>query len=424
MYSAGRDPDPDSSSTNAAMGPGGRSAGGPGTGGGTSPSEGSDRLWTRAFVDLVVAQALFGFAYSVFVLLPKFLAAGYHAGARSIGLVMAAFGVVSLAFIPAVGPVITRIGRRRAMIWASVLLGVSAGCFLSITGADVLAACLRGAHGVAWSLLFAAGMSLVADVAPPARLGQAIGLYGGANLAMTAIAPAVAEPIAARFGANAVFGLAAAVAFVAAWYSRRLPDAVAIPANSPVKPQPGTARTRARALVVLAVGGLAAAGMFTFIAPFALAHGIGVVRGFFAAYTVTALAVRIGGGRVTDRVGPRRTALAGGAGYGLVVILTGLIGPTHMLLLGSLFGVAHGIVFPALMALILANTAPESRPRLLAFTNGAINLGIAGVGLLGMLAGPLGYPALFVLTGTITAAVSMSLARPSRPRAPASASST
>jgi MFS family permease len=381
-------------------------------------------LWSRAFVDLVVAQALFGFAYSVFVLLPKFLAVGYHADAKSIGLVMASFGVVSLLAIPAIGPVVTRLGRRRAMIGASALLGASAAGFLFISGADALAAGLRGVHGIAWSLLFAAGMSMVADVAPPARLGQAIGLYGGANLAMTAIAPAIAEPIAARYGARAVFVLASVAAFATAWYCRRLPNTVAS-AGPPARSQPGTARTRASALAVLAVGGLAAAGMFTFIAPFALQHQITVVRGFFIAYTATALAVRIAGARVTDRVGHRRTALAGGAGYGVVVIVTGLLGPGHLVLLGALFGVAHGVVFPALMALILTGTAPDARPRLLAFTNGAINLGIAGVGVLGMIAGRAGYPTLFVLTGTITAATALLLSRrSSRRRSAASASST
>jgi MFS family permease len=174
-------------------------------------------------------------------------------------------------------------------------------------------------------------------------------------------------------------------------------------------------------LLVLTVGGLAAAAMFTFVAPFALAHGIGVVRGFFIAYTVTALAVRVGGARLTDRAGHRRTALAGAAAYGLVVIATGLLGPTHLVLLGGAFGVAHGIVFPALMALILGGAAPADRPRFIALANGAINLGIVGVGLLGAAANRLGYGPVFVATGTLTFATALLLApTPAR----ASASST
>ena len=55
---------------------------------------------------------------------------------------------------------------------------------------------------------------------------------------------------------------------------------------------------------VLAVGSLAAAAVSTFVAPFALTHGIAAVRGFFVTYTLTALAVRIGGHA------PRRSARA------------------------------------------------------------------------------------------------------------------
>ncbi len=46
------------------------------------------RLWNRPFIDLLVAEALFGFSYALFVLLPKLLAVGYGATAGQIGAVM------------------------------------------------------------------------------------------------------------------------------------------------------------------------------------------------------------------------------------------------------------------------------------------------------------------------------------------------
>ena len=39
----------------------------------------------RAFIDLLIAEALFGFSYAQFVLLPKLLAVGYGATAGQIG---------------------------------------------------------------------------------------------------------------------------------------------------------------------------------------------------------------------------------------------------------------------------------------------------------------------------------------------------
>ena len=391
-----------------------------------STTSGEPSVWNRPFVELVAAQALFGFAYSTFLLLPKLLAQGYGASAGDIGFVMAAFGVVSLAVIPFVGPVIGRFGRQPTLIAANLLLAASALAFVLVSRAGLAAAALRGLHGVAWSLFFAAGMSLVADVAPPSRLGQAIGLYGGAGLAMNAIAPAVAEPIAAHFGARPVFVLSALVAVVGAWFCRRLPAGVASEGSS--APANGAAPLRGRLVpvfTVLTVGGLAAAGMFTFVAPFALAHGIPAVRAVFIAYTATALGVRVGGARLTDRAGHRRAALAGGVGYGVIVIVMGLAGPAHLALIGAAFGLAHGVVFPAVMALMLQGAPSATRPRRLALANGAINLGIVGVGLLGTAAERLGYPAVFVATGAVTfASALLLLLPPPGPRARASASST
>ena len=84
------------------------------------------RLWTRAFVDLLIAEALFGFSYALFVLLPKLLAVGYGATAGQIGAVMAAFGVASLVTIPLIAPIVKRLGCRRTMIAGTFLLGASA----------------------------------------------------------------------------------------------------------------------------------------------------------------------------------------------------------------------------------------------------------------------------------------------------------
>src|SRR5215471_10260969 len=382
------------------------------------------RLWSRAFVDLLIAEALFGFAYALFVLLPKLLAVGYGANAKQIGIVMAAFGVASLATIPVMAPLVRRLDCRRTMILGTFLLGAAALGFIFIHGAGVLAAVLRGAQGIAWSLTFAAGMSLVAEVAPPLRLGHGIGLYGAVALATSALGPAVAEPIALRSGARPLFLLSGAVALAGAIYCRRLPTGANLAARVPASPaKPRPARNQAIVIGVLAVGSLAAAAVSTFIAPFALTHGIAVVRGFFVTYTLTALAVRIGGTRIVDRLGPRRTAFAGAAGYGLVLIALATVGPQHLLPLGAAFGLEHGIVFPALMALVLGESARAERPRLLAFANGAINLGIAGLGAIGAIADRTGYMPVFLATGAVTSATAFLLLLPSR-RSRTSASST
>ena len=382
------------------------------------------RLWSPAFVDLLIAEALFGFSYALFVLLPKLLATGYGATAAQIGAVMASFGIASLVTIPVIPLIVKRLDNRRTMVLGTALLGVSALGFLLIHDAGVLAAVLRGAQGSAWSLTFAAGMSLVAEVAPPVRLGHGIGLYGAVALATSALGPAIAEPNAMRFGARPLFLLSAAMGLVGAWFCKRLPTGAPVTSSPPAATgASGTARSRATVIGVLAVGSLASAAVSTFVAPFALAHGIAAVRGFFVTYTLTALAVRVGGTRFVDRLGHRKTAFAGAAGYGLVTIAFAAAGPEHLIPLGAAFGLVHGIVFPALMALVLGESARAERPRLLAFANGAINLGITGLGAIGAIADRVGYPSVFAVTGAITTATAFLLLSAPR-RSPASAAST
>src|SRR5690349_25019012 len=87
-------------------------------------------LWTRAFIDLLISEALFGFSYALFVLLPKLLATGYGATASQIGTVMASFGIASLVTIPLIPLIVKRLDNRRAMVAGTALLGLSALGFM------------------------------------------------------------------------------------------------------------------------------------------------------------------------------------------------------------------------------------------------------------------------------------------------------
>jgi MFS family permease len=375
-------------------------------------------LASSAFVDVIVAQLFFGFAYSTFVLLPKLLAVGYGAGAREIGAVMATFGVLSLAVSPAIGPIAGRLGLRRTMAIGDLVLAASAIGFMFMRSAGPFAAVMRGLQGIAWALCFGAGMALCAEVAPPARLGQALGIFGAASLGMNAVAPVIAEPIAARFGARPVFALAALAALIGARLCRRLPADAGhehpLPDAPPITNGWPAVRERGPVFIVLGMGALAAGSMFTFVAPFALSRGVSAVGGFFAAYTLAALTARFALARLADRTGHRPVAWAGGLGYGVAVMAMGLFGPAHLVAVGAAFGIAHGVVFPALMTLVLSGVSGPERPRLLGWANGAMNIGIVGLAPLGSIACAVGYPLVFVATGAVTLTAAAALLAPRR----------
>jgi hypothetical protein len=75
-----------------------------------------------------------------------------------------------------------------------------------------------------------------------------------------------------------------------------------------------------------------------------------------------------------------------------------------MVALGLVFGIAHGALFPALMAMLFHDTAPAARAKLAALSNGVMNLGMLTVLGFGQLANHVGLVAVFVITGLLVAA--------------------
>ena len=359
-------------------------------------------------------QGAFGFALSVFLLLPKILAATFAATPAQIGVVMGAFGAASLVSIPLVARAMITFDHRRSLVTANLVLGLGAFGFLLIRGPGPLAAVLRGLQGLAWSLGFAGGMALVAELAPMARLAQAIGIFGAASLGMTAIGPAVAEPLGEALGYRAVFllgGLAALGGAALAQRLPRLPPLGAGPAEGARGRRQPRGSARGAICLVLGTAALAMGVMFTFLAPFALARGLTAVSGFFIAYTLSALAVRILVGPLADRIGHRRIAVAAAPVYGLVVVAAGVFGPAHLTALGIGFGSAHGAIFPALMTLLLGDADRHQRARLVGIANGSMNLGLAAVFLVGLGAQRIGYPPMFIFAGALMSATTLLLAR-------------
>ena len=378
---------------------------------------GEGPLFSRAFVALLGMQAAYGFSFSLFFLLPKYLAALGESPSR-IGLVMGGFGVACISTIPFLPMLLAKVGRRGALVFATLLLSFASAAFALLPLPGVMAIPLRAAEGVTWTIMFSTAMALTAEMAPRSRLAQAIGIAGAASLIMNAIAPAIGEPLADHFGYRSVFALATLSSLVASALAWRLPVGNAAPReHEPVlrSAEGGGAllappsRSRVPLYLVFSVAGLGYGVLSTFLAPYALAKGIHAIRTFFIAYTFSALCVRVLGGRLSDRLGHASVASWAVLAYGLVVASTGALAPYHLAVLGFVFGLAHGAAFPALMALLVGGTSPHQRPRVLGIANGSMSLGMASVYPAGLLVSRLGYPAMFAVAGALTAAASFLL---------------
>jgi MFS family permease len=372
----------------------------------------AERLWTGQFVLILAALLGIGFSFSVFLLLPKFVAVELGAGARTIGQLSAAAMIPGVLCVPLVGVVIDRYPRRLLMTVGAALMGAAAFGFVWVDRVGALAISLRILQGTAFLVVFNTAATAVATLAPPQRLGQAIGLFGVAVLSTNALAPMVAEPLAERVGWPAVFTLGGVAASIAAALALRMRDDARPRTGGRAGYRELLTTRHGVLLAVSATGGCALGTMFTFTQPFALELGVDRISGFFTAYTLAAVVMRLGLGSIADRIGRRRVGVAALGLDGAVVMATAGLQPALLQPLGVGFGIAHGLFYPAFTAFAIEQSPESRRGSLLTLLNGAFNAGMAvSVALSGWAAEAVGYPPIFLLAGSVTLGGAILLAR-------------
>jgi predicted MFS family arabinose efflux permease len=364
---------------------------------------GAPRLLTRGFGAVLMAQGCFGYAFSSFFMLPKFLVTELGAGPADIGGVASVHGLSVVLSMPLMGTVVDRFGRRRFLTLGALLMAVTSIAFAAVEEVGPLLYSLRALHGLAFAMAFASGAALAVDHAPPERLGQAIGIFGLAFLSMNAIAATAVESLAAGPGWSTAFACAGGGALACALLSLRIRE----PRRAPGRQEDvaglwEVARRprQLRAYVAVALVGAAISAMFAFHQPFALELGMTEVRSFLVAYAVAAIAVRLGMGSLIDRFGHRRTSIAALVPYAGVVAGMAALRPGGLACFGAGLGIAHGLFYPAFNAVALDGAGVHDRGKVMALFQAAFQIGTASGALaLGAVAERAGYPAAFLAGG-------------------------
>jgi MFS family permease len=369
---------------------------------------------TRDVKRIFVTQVVFGFGWSLYLLIPKFLATQLKAPPDLIGQISAMGGAAGLLTAPFAAFGLDRYERKfffRA--GASLIIVASVGMTL-VHEVTPLIYVLQGCVSAAFVLAFNATAALLSDYAPPERLGQAIGWLGGANVAMNAVATMIAEPLATSFGWPAVFALgviAGCAAFVLSFGLRSAPRVAAVVA--PVEQGVATAKRGGRAnrgvvllLVSATVMGAVFIALFGFVQPYAVSLGAHELRYFFLGFTLAAVCGRVLLGGLGDRLGRRVVSIWMLGGYAAAAAFMRELDIDLLMFYGVAFGAAHGLLYPTLNALLLELLPAGRRGLGMVLYNGAFNLGTS-MGSLGwgLLAKHEGYPAVYA-----TAALSALLA--------------
>jgi MFS family permease len=365
-------------------------------------ASGAAEGWVNRDVRWILGtQLMFGFAWSLYLLTPKFVATELHAGPDVIGRIASMGGLAGLLTVPFAAYGIDHVSRRLFFRLGTALIVLLSLGFMHVHAVGPLVFVLQGCVSAAFVLSFNSAAAMLMDHAPPERIGQAIGWLGGANVLMNAVATMIAEPLAASYGWNVVFELgvvAGCAAFALSFAARDAPHRplLAAASSAPVR-EPSKVGQWSILFAAFMVGGVFIA-MFGFVQPYALSAGAHQVRGYFLGFTISAVLGRVFFGGLGDRVGRRVVSLWMMVGYALAALLMRKFHADLLILYGLAFGAAHGILYPTLNALML-ETLPSARRGLgMALYNGAFNLG-SSVGSLawGQVAKQHGYPQMYTL---------------------------
>lgn len=368
-------------------------------------------ILTPPFLMAALGNFLFFTSLAGFFLLPLHLKE-LGATETQLGLIMGCYSATAIVTQPVVGAWVDRTGRRPFLVSGALLTAAAALLFAVAPDALALFPVLRLLQGVAYSVYFVANFTLVVDLVPPERRGEALGIFGISGLTSTAVGPALGELVVRGFGFRGFFLGAGVLALAGAIVSARVPEP---PTRRPQHPRSAeglveVARgivTAPRLPMTLAFSfGLGLGVVFTFFPTYAATLEVQRVGLFAVAYSLAALMVRAVGGRLVDTMGPRAVIIPALAlqvvGAALLAILAVLVGRLHLpptpflCLAGVLAGGAHGFLYPALTTLVMDVTPEDRRGRVVGVFS-AFMLGgqAAGAMCFGYLAHALGYSIMF-----------------------------
>ena len=185
------------------------------------PLAGPSPLAEPAFRRVIYAQACFGLAFSTFMILPKYLVT-HGVGPGRMSLIMGTASAVNVLATPLVSWLGRALAPQRAFLLANFIMALGAVGFAAVdpAGGGAVPYVFRAIQGLSWAVMFSSASLLVFQLAPRGRLGEAIALHTSANLAASALAPALAERTLAVLGPRPVFLAATAFALLAAWLAR------------------------------------------------------------------------------------------------------------------------------------------------------------------------------------------------------------
>lgn len=331
-----------------------------------------DKLVTPDYCRILAANFLLFFAfYLILPVLPFYLTEVFQASNTAVGIILSCYTIAALCIRPFSGYLLDTLARKPLYLIAYfIFTTIFAGYLLA--GVLALFVMLRVVHGLAFGMVTVAGNTIVIDITPSSRRGEAVGYYGLMNNMAMSIGPMVGLFMHDTYSFQAIFTFSLAsgsLGFIMACL-------VKTPAKQPVQSEPisfdrfvllkGIPAGVSLLLLSIPYGMTS-----TYVAMYAKEIGITISSGLFFTFMAVGMAVsRMFSGRQVDK---GRITQVIALGLYLVCFCFFALSACGMLIkwnttfatylffgIALFLGIGFGTMFPAFNSLFV-NLAPNSK---------------------------------------------------------------
>jgi len=344
-----------------------------------------ESIYTIQFVLLCTSSFLFFSSFNMVIPeLPAYLSS--LGGEDYKGLIIALFTLTAGFSRPFSGKLVDKIGRIPVMIIGATVGAVSSFIYPLLTGFWGFLA-LRFFHGFSAGFKPTGTSTYLSDIVPAHRRGEAMGMLGLSGSLGMAMGPALGSMIANHFPLNYLFYTSSLLSILSIAILFRMKETL----NEKSKFTIGMLKIKKDEVIewrvmppsISMIFSVFAFGtVLTIIPDFSEFLGIRNKGLFFTTFTLSSLAIRFLAGKASDRFGRTSVLKIGTALMALAMLAVGLArNPLELILSGVLFGVAHGMNAPTLMAWTVDLSVESLKGKALATIYIALEIGI-GLGAL------------------------------------------
>jgi MFS family permease len=367
------------------------------------PEQGRERLVTPRFVLIVGCGLLYFLSLAMLTpVIPRYVRDELHHGDAAVGVAVGAFAVGAVVLRTYAGRLGDTIGRRVLIVAGALVVAVSTVAY-GFVGALWWIVAMRIVTGFGEAGFFVGAATMITDLAPEHRRGEAVSYWSVAVYGGLALGPAFGDTLRGHDRYLLAFSVSAGLAFASAvlgLLTREVPRA-----HDP-DPDPDVRgrlwhRSALRPGTVLFLG-LMPLSAFAPLLPLYVDRDVRASAGaIFLLYGVLVLVVRVVGARLPDRLGGRNAGVLALALSGSGMLVIALWASVPGLVVGTMvFASGMSLLYPALLLLSLEGVKDSERASVVGTFSSFFDLASGfGAAIAGGIAELAGYRGAFAVAG-------------------------